>query len=54
MIFRVGAFGDDQPPPAGAALVEKMSRWRLLLLCARTVALLPIALAVRVVQHYLR
>ncbi len=42
----------DHPPSGAAATVEKMSRWLLILLCASAVALFPISLAVRALQHY--
>ncbi len=44
---------ETQEPPSGeASLTEKISRAALLVLCASPIALFPVALAVRAIQHY--
>ena len=40
---------EEPPTTAKAALVEKASRWLLLMLCVSPIVLFPVALAVRTV-----
>jgi hypothetical protein len=47
------SLGTDEPPPFAAATpAEKMSRWCLLLLGASPIGLIPVALALRALNHY--
>lgn len=52
MFAKAQSFRSDEPPPAAASLTEKISRAALLALCASPIALFPVALAVRAIQHY--
>ncbi len=47
-----GSFSAEPPSTATAAVVQKMSRLLLLLLCVTPVALFPVALAVRAYGYF--
>ena len=52
-MFNVASIHDEEPPSTRAAqVVDKASRFLLLILCVSPIALFPVALAVRTYGYF--